>query len=355
MDILTNALAAVDSAPPVKFFQTVWANETFTTATDYLVKGLIPTQGLTIIYGKSGGGKSFFTIDLAAHLAAGRAWRGRKVKKSVVIYVAAEAGRSSLKRAEALRKFKFSPEELENFCFMTESPNLLEAAEVSTFMAQLTLINETKPLDLVVIDTLSRAVAGKNENAPETMSAVVGVADKIRNEFGAGTLFVHHPGKSESAGSRGHSSLPAAADLILAISNGIATVEKSRDGIAGDQYPFSLDVVELGHDEDGEPITTCLVTADKPNHHPKFPRLTGVGLVAHQALSEVISLKGQRMPETSTIFAGAIAVDISDWRKQFEIRYGRDGDATRKAFQRGKEALLKANLIQLSDPYVYKK
>ena len=37
----------------------------------YLVKGVIDRGKLTVIYGPAGDGKTFFTADLAAHIAAG--------------------------------------------------------------------------------------------------------------------------------------------------------------------------------------------------------------------------------------------------------------------------------------------
>ena len=82
------------------------------------------------------------------------------------------------------------------------------------------------------------------------MTALVGVADQIRDELGAATAFVHHTGKDKTKGARGHSSLFAAADLDIEVSDGCATVENVRDGIPGERFPFRLEVIELGTDED---------------------------------------------------------------------------------------------------------
>ena len=70
---------------------------------------------------------------------------------------------------------------------------------------------------LVVIDTLARALAGGNENAPEDMGALIGNAKRIQEATGAAVLFVHHSGKDTSRGSRGHSSLKGAADLEIEV------------------------------------------------------------------------------------------------------------------------------------------
>ena len=65
----------------------------------------------------------------------------------------------------------------------------------------------SKPLRLIVIDTLARAIAGGDENKSESMGQLVVHADAIRKETGAHVLFVHHSGKDQARGARGHSSL----------------------------------------------------------------------------------------------------------------------------------------------------
>jgi RecA-family ATPase len=56
------------------------------------------------------------------------------------------------------------------------------------------------PVALVIVDTLSRAMAGGNENSPEDMTAIVGNCDRIRAATGAHVCIVHHSGKDEARG-----------------------------------------------------------------------------------------------------------------------------------------------------------
>jgi hypothetical protein len=65
---------------------------------------------------------------------------------------------------------------------------------------------------LVVIDTLARAMAGGNENSSEDMGLAVKSIDAVKNASGAHVGIVHHSGKNEAMGARGHSSLRAAVD-----------------------------------------------------------------------------------------------------------------------------------------------
>ena len=59
---------------------------------NYLIKGWLGGQQKTVIYGQSNVGKSFFTLDLAYHIAAGRDWHGIEVKQGTVLYLAGEGG-----------------------------------------------------------------------------------------------------------------------------------------------------------------------------------------------------------------------------------------------------------------------
>lgn len=43
------------------------------------VEGLLIDGAMSVVYGESGCGKTFFALDLALHVAAGIPWRGREV------------------------------------------------------------------------------------------------------------------------------------------------------------------------------------------------------------------------------------------------------------------------------------
>ena len=120
-------------------------------------------------------------------------------------------------------------------------------------------------LKLVVIDTLSRAMGGGDENSGRDMMAVVSQIEHIKRETSAHICIVHHTGKDETRGARGHSSLRASVDTEIELSKtlgqSITTVRvtKQRDMQVCPPMPFSLDVIELGRDRRGDPITSCVV------------------------------------------------------------------------------------------------
>jgi len=332
------------------------------TVDDY-IKAAFP-NGLVVVVGPSGSGKSFFVSDAMLHVACGLSWRERRIRQALVVWIAAEAGKGALRRFYAWREHHLaSDHERVPFVIVTRGVNLLNPVDVEGLLLELHTISTEAgmPVGVVVFDTWSRSMPGGDENGAADTTQAIGVADRIRDELGAAVIAIHHTGKDPTKGARGHSSLFAAADAVITVADRVATIEKSRDGNTGEQFPFDLQVVELGTDDDGEPVTSCIVVpmTNTSAPKPKTPNLSGVARVALQALQEAIGEHGETLPGTSTIPAGVRAATIEAWRSRFGVRYGSDGDdqrdasAVRKAFQRGREALLKAGCITISDPYVW--
>src|SRR5580692_6066530 len=233
------------------------------TKNDDYIKHLIGRQQNILIYGPSGDGKTFFTGDLLCRIAAGLDWRGKPVKPCLVIYVAAEAGTSILRRfvAWCMRNIPEGTNDGVPLAIMTRGANILDMNDLAGIMAEFRVIAAacSLPLGIIAFDTLSRSTPGGDENAAQDVTKIIAVSDYIRDELGATTVFIHHTGKDAAKGARGHSSLFAAADTVISVVDRCATVEKSRDSMAGETFPFELEVMTLGEDDDGDPITTCVV------------------------------------------------------------------------------------------------
>src|SRR3954453_12702372 len=73
---------------------------------NYIVKGVLGDGEMGVVYGESGGGKTFFALDLALHVAAGKEWRGRRVRQGGVVYVAAEGGHGINNRVVAFKRHR---------------------------------------------------------------------------------------------------------------------------------------------------------------------------------------------------------------------------------------------------------
>jgi len=269
-----------------------------------LVKGLITSGSLVVVYGESNSGKSFFVIDLALCIAAGIPWRGLRVDKGLVVYVALEGVASVQNRMFAARKAK--PELLPGipFAIVSGAFDLLGIADVERLLATIKAAETEcgEKIVLVVIDTLARALAGADENSSKDMGAAINAADYIRSKSGAAVTLIHHCGKDIAKGMRGSSALRAAVDTEILIEGQVgtrtATVTKQRDIEGGQSYPFDLQSVVLGQDEDGD-ITSCVVVpvelSSSGKRRPPSSKNTSQAFAALSALpDEVLTLKQVR-------------------------------------------------------------
>lgn len=225
----------------------------------YLIDGYIDQAAFSVIYGESHTGKTFVALDMSFAVASGTPWNGRRVRQGAVVYIAAEGGRGIEKRVVALQQRCSDVP----FAVIPCSVNLMGGAR-SDIDAIVQLIDaftlETKmPVSLIVVDTLSRAMAGANENASEDMTAFVKAVDRLREKTGAHVMVVHHAGKDTSKGARGHSSLRAATDTELEVADNALAVRKQRDGEHAAALRFRLKTVDLGTDADARPITSCVI------------------------------------------------------------------------------------------------
>jgi len=238
------------------------------------VEGILCTNQMSVVYGESNCGKTFFMTDLAFHIATGRRWRDREVDRGGVIYVALEGSFGIKNRLSALKKHYGMEGQKIPLAVVATSINMLDPkADTGKLIA---LIKQASaeigmPILLVVIDTLARAFAGGNENAPEDMGAVVINADRIRMEAPTALAFVHHSGKDQARGARGHNSLRAATDTEIEVTRqegadfSVATVVKQRELETGGAFAFRLEKVELGTNRRGKPVTSCIVKSVDDN------------------------------------------------------------------------------------------
>jgi hypothetical protein len=225
-----------------------------------LVRGLIPRVGLTLIWGSPKSGKSLWVLDLAMHVALGRNYRGRRVHQGPVVYCALEGQGGFGARCEAFR-LKFLEEHHGPIPLYLVSATLdLVRDRVALIAAIQTALGTIEPV-AVVLDTLNRSLVGSESN-DEDMAAYIRAADAIREAFSCAVIVVHHCG-IDATRPRGHTSLTGAADAQLSVrrdaDNVIVSVEYAKDGPQGDRVASRLESVKVGTDEDGEPITSCVV------------------------------------------------------------------------------------------------
>lgn len=329
----------------------------------YLVKGLLPT-GTGVIFGRANAGKTAVAGDLALHLAAGLEYRGRPTRSAFVVWVALEAQESWANRVVAwCRHHQIEPGELR----LATVTGIVDLRHVNSVRELIEVLAEVEaqvgePVDLVVFDTLARALPGANENDSADMGAAIASLARIAAEMGgASVMLLHHVGKDEARGPRGHSSLLAAVDSAFEVKDGELIVHKARDSKIGAALAFELRGVEIGTDEDGEPVTAVVaLAADAPvAHKARAPRRFADG--SKLALKVLRALLRKEGAGVAGLVAppGTVAVTLKRWRQEHQLKYGgsaADSDASgaeRQAWRRAMQQLQAANIITIDGEWVY--
>ena len=237
----------------------------------WLVHEAIVSDGLSIIYGEPGAGKSFIALDMALRIALGWEWHGVTTKQTGVLYIAGEGVRGIGKRVDGWALKHGIDLDGAPFVVMTVAAQLLEPDDRAKLIRT---IDEAKrqlgfDVGLIVVDTVSRSLAGADENGQETMSAFVKACDDIKAHTGGALIGIHHSGKDKDRGMRGSTVLLGACDASIRLtkSDKLVTLafEKQKDAEQGDPIYFQLDKHVWQSSQHGEELSTLVPVRSKAN------------------------------------------------------------------------------------------
>ena len=187
----------------------------------------------------------------------------------------------------------------------------------------------------VVIDTLNRSIRGTKSDDKD-MTAYIRAADAIRDAFACAVVVVHHSGHDQSR-MRGHTALMGALDCQIAVSrdadnNIVVTVERMKDGEEGETFALALERVEVGTDEDGEAITSCVVIDAEAAARPASNKKLSDRQQNCLTILRDLCLNGVPLINPGDLPRGILAVPENLWREA--LRTG--GPSTRKAKYTGR-------------------
>jgi archaellum biogenesis ATPase FlaH len=310
----------------------------------YLIKGILAAGDIAVIFGAPGAGKSLLAPHIGYQLSIGRPAFGMRTRKGLVFYVAAEDPHGMRARISAL---KLAYGHVEGFMLVEGVSDLL-TKDSPDLAALLAAVEEKQPA-LIIIDTLAMAFPGLEENSAEGMGRVVAVARSLATS-GAAVILIHHDTKAEGVTPRGHSLLNGAVDMGLHLKarddQGIVRgkLTKNRNGAIDRDIAFRISVRELGHDEDGDPITAALVLELEPGATPRRERLTAAESAALKVLSSLPGIDGRVIEETwRDACIDGHAVSASETR-----------DNRRRATTRAIEGLVRKSAIAISGGLVFR-
>lgn len=259
-----------------------------------LIEDFLDEGAMSIFYGEFNAGKTFIVLDLAFAISAGLPWNGKQAKRGLVVYLCAEGGRRIMRRVAALKHQNSNPPE-KPLLALVRFPIDLRSNDANV-KELLVLVRKAEAQcgalgAWIIVDTLSRAMAGGDENSAVDMGRIVQAADFIRAETGAHFSYVHHCGKDAARGARGHSLLRAATDTEIEVTAGTIRVAKQRDMESGASFAFSLVDAPLGEDANGRAIKSAVVKwsdAPAPESSKRTPSVPASQRLLMDVLREAI-------------------------------------------------------------------
>ncbi len=310
------------------------------------IKGVFPIEGLAVVYGASTAGKSFLSLEMAASIGDGLPFFEHATKPAAVLYVGLEGEGGYRGRVVAWQRHhgRAIPDSVR---FLLQPFRLTDPQDVADLAAV------CPPGCVVFIDTLNRAAPGMDENSSRDMGAVIEGAKTLQRLIGGLVVLVAHTGKDSAKGLRGHSSLFAALDAAVLVNRDDNArswkVDKAKDGRDGETHYFRLSVVEIGIDEDGDAITSCVVVPEEAPTSPGAKPLNAIQKLAMESFREACRSNG-------SVDAGGnfLGINREAWRPVFYRLHveAPSDEARRKAFERvRKELVERGELVEENNVY----
>lgn len=232
----------------------------------YLVSRTIPDTSLGLFWGNYGSFKTFVLIYVALCWSLGWKVFGQKSHHPRrVAYIAAEGAAGVRRRiAGFVKKHGLKPEDVK-VDVIPVAPVILERPEFAKLVRTL----KDGGYGMVIVDTLSRIIPGRNENDQGDMSLLVDVCSRLINELGVTVILVHHPPKTGGS-SRGSNVLPAAVDFEFEVEKedartALVTNRKMKDDEQwSEPRCLRAERVETDwKDEDGRKLATLVLEYDQ--------------------------------------------------------------------------------------------
>lgn len=245
-----------------------------TTTQDWQIENWVYSGSLLLFAGQSGGGKSFLTLDICMRMRHGLDFHGHAMKPGSCVYFAGEGMGGIRKRIRSWNAQNcVVPDQSRYFRFVDGVPPL--TTDEGRMMVHDTIADLTDRFGhapaFVVIDTLSQAFGGADENDAKTVAPALKNAESVKLEFGSTVCCIHHIAKHiptsqlnmDSIRGSGafHGNVDAAWGLARTNTERVLKPLKQRDGADDDlQFSFDLLPVETGINLDsGDPEVSCVI------------------------------------------------------------------------------------------------
>jgi hypothetical protein len=333
----------------------------------WILKGIIARGETSAWIAPPGAGKSALLTEISVHCAAQIDWRGHRAKEACGVVIFA------LERADLFKRrlrvyhqrdgLQGLPIAVADAVIDLLNPNCVDTI-VSTVRAAEQRFGCS--VGLIGIDTYAKGIAanGGDEDKARDQNRAAANVRNVHARLSAHIALVGHTGKNEDRGARGSNAHLGDVDVMIQISGDtikVAQVVKGNDQPERALAEFKLEAFELGRDEDGDPITTAIVSTEHfepiagAGPKAKKPNLPPIPKAALHALFECITDEGQPSPDTSGHAPkGVTCVTLDQWRDRLlKLAIINAKGNHREQFKRIRVTLQNAKIIGIWEDFVW--
>jgi hypothetical protein len=344
--------------------------------TDWLIKDYFERDKTVLLFGISGGGKTFITVDMGLSIATGKDWQGHATKQGAVFYICGE-GKSGIKKRCLAWSIK-NDIQLDNTPFFVSDGALTLPSKDSIERLHKDIEKSGHTPALIIFDTLARCLDG-DENVAKDAGAFIQSIDSIRTTYNCTILIVHHCGKDETRGARGSSAIKAAVDTEIMLTNPTKggftlSVSKQKDHEHPKDKSFSFESIATNWLDDDMNVIYSAVLVSLENVHEKKARKLNANTQKMLNALMTITKQGIEPPEqVKSLFFDSPekcpdkVVTVNEWQAAAcevmtvvsktdddeQKNEQNKKDALRMAFKRGLERLESDGYIGLQGDFVW--
>ncbi len=310
-------------------------------------------------------GKSAFWTEVSVHCGAKKDWRGHRIKERCgVVIFALERGDLYQRRLDAYR-LRDGYEKLP-IAVRRGVIDLLNPKCVQQIVAEVREVEQHTgcTVGLIIFDTFSKAisVSGDEDKAKDQNRAAVNLR-RLLEVIDVHIATVGHTGKDESRGERGSNARLGDIDVLIAITGAqitkTATVVEANDQPERAIAQFRLELIELGHDEDGDPKMVSIIAKENvetDDASKDSVRLNATQRRAMELLVRTVNEYGRSPPASGEYPRNIRVVSVKEWQTMCErigLSSSEDKGNRDRAFRRARDELFDLKQIGTLDGLVW--
>lgn len=232
----------------------------------WLIKGWLPDSSVNMVYGESGAGKTFLTLDMACCIASGQPWHGNKTKSGIVVYMAGEGNYGLRQRVTAWCR-QNNITNLDNLLISNKAVDIDSPAVAAQIINAIREITQDD-VAAIFIDTVNNHMSGDENSAKDTRN-MLNACQIVSRALNSSICLNHHTGHSVDSKNRarGSSAWKASLDASILVAKVDGSIEvsctKMKDAEPPEPFFGKLSTVDLGWvDEDNQAITGAVFTLE---------------------------------------------------------------------------------------------